>query len=51
MPEVVWEAASIEKNIQRTAMRLQQGDLTALPVDAFQKSSSTQLWTMRAFFA
>ena len=35
MPEVVWEAASIERNIQRTAIRLQQGDLTALPVDGF----------------
>jgi len=29
------ETASIEKKIQGTVLRLQQGDLTALPVDAF----------------
>jgi O-acetyl-ADP-ribose deacetylase (regulator of RNase III) len=34
MPEVILETAPIEKKIQRTVLRLQKGDLTALPVDA-----------------
>lgn len=35
MPEVMLETAPIEKKVQRTVLRLQKGDLTALPVDAF----------------
>jgi O-acetyl-ADP-ribose deacetylase (regulator of RNase III) len=35
MPEVKLETAPIEKKIHHTVLRLQKGDLTALPVDAF----------------
>ncbi len=35
MPEIMLETAPIEKKIQRTMLRLQKGDLTTLPVDAF----------------
>ena len=35
MSEVEIEAATIERKINRSVLRLQQGDLTALPVDAF----------------
>jgi O-acetyl-ADP-ribose deacetylase (regulator of RNase III) len=35
VPEVIVDTGPIEKKIQRTVLRLQQGDLTALPVDAF----------------
>jgi O-acetyl-ADP-ribose deacetylase (regulator of RNase III) len=35
MPELILDTAPIEKKIHRTVLRLQKGDLTALPVDAF----------------